>query len=117
MELRELVQAIVTADLLAARQWVADARRENMRWERLAAPPGLSDREMSVAAGIVEMLAWRAGAQPPVWTSSVGAVEQPFVLDPGLEKMPRSFAYARLHAPEPLRKRNLLALPDFLDVA
>ena len=34
-----------------------------------------------------------------------------------LEEMPRSFARAKSEGPEPLRKRNLLALPDFLDVA
>jgi hypothetical protein len=47
----------------------------------------------------------------------VGALQYPVVLDPGLEKMPRSFARAKKEAPEPLRRRNLVALPDFLDVA
>ena len=117
MDLAELVRAILTGDLLAARQWVADAYRADVQWERLERPLGLNDREMSVAAGIVELLAFHTGAKSPSWTQAVGALREPMVLDPGLEEMPRSFAHAKSHAPEPLRRRNLLALPDFLDVA
>jgi hypothetical protein len=72
---------------------------------------------MTVAAGLAELLARRAGAAPPAWTAAVGGEKELLVLDPGLEQMPRSFARARSAAPEPLRKRNLIALPDFLDVA
>lgn len=117
MDIPELVHAILNGDLLTARQWVADAHRVGTHWERLPRPRGLTDREMSVAAGIVELLASRSGGPPPVWTKSVGAVRDLLILDPGLEQMPRSFARARTAAPEPLRKRNLIALPDFLDVA
>lgn len=117
MDLRELVHQILDGDLLAARQWVADANRLQLQWERLEQPHGLSERELSVAAGLAELLALRAGATPPPWTREVGALQEPVVLDPGLEEMPRSFARAKSHAPEPLRKRNLFALPDFLDVA
>jgi hypothetical protein len=47
----------------------------------------------------------------------VGSEREPFILDPGLDQMPRSLALAKAAGPEPLRKRNLFALPDFLDVA
>ncbi len=117
MDLPDLITAILTGDLLTARQWVADARRVNLPWEHLERPHGLNDLELSVAAGVVELLASRAGATPPSWTNGVGPVHEVLVLDPGLEEMPRSFARAKTTAPEPLRKRNLIALPDFLDVA
>jgi hypothetical protein len=117
MELRELVRAILAGDLIAARQFVADAQRTNPQWERLEQPPGLSDQELVVAAGITELLALRAGARPPLWTESVGPTHQMIVLDPGLEQMPRSFARAKSSGPEALRRRNLVALPDFLTVA
>ena len=83
----------------------------------LQCPHGLAGRGLTVAAALVELLADRAGEKPPRWTHSVGAEREPLVLDPGLEEMPRSFARAKAFGPEPLRKRNLLALPDFLDVA
>lgn len=117
MELPDLVRAVLTGNLIAARQWVADAYREGLTWEHLEQPHGLSQREMSVAAGITELLASRRNAAPPSWTTGVGSSPQQVILDPGLEHMPRSFAHAKSEGPEPLRKRNLIALPDFLDVA
>jgi hypothetical protein len=117
MELRDLVEAVLAGDLLTARQWVTDARRERLSWRNLARPHDFSERQLTVAAGLAELLARRAGEQPPSWTKDVGAEQEPVLLDPGLDQMPRSFAFAKMAGPEPLRTRNLLALPDFLDVA
>ena len=111
------MRALLSGDLLTARQCVADAKRTRVKWSELEQPSGLNDREMSVAAGIVELLAFRAGVTAPTWTNAVGAVGELLILDPGLERMPRSFAQARTAGPEPLRRRNIVALPDFLDVA
>jgi hypothetical protein len=117
MDLRNLVEAIVSGDLLTARQWVADARRIGVEWEQIERPIGLGEREMAIAAAMAELLAARAQARPPSWTATVGAQREIVILDPGLERMPRSFARAKAAGPAPLRKRNLFALPDFLDVA
>ncbi len=117
MELRDLVRAILAGDLIVARQIVADAQRMSPEWERLEQPLGLSERELTIAAGITELLALRAGRRPPSWTQAVGPADEMIVLDPGLEQMPRSFARAKILGPEALRRRNLIALPDFLSVA
>jgi hypothetical protein len=117
MDIRELVRSLLAGDLLAARQCVADAQRTRFQWGHLERPLDMSDVELSIAAAVVELLASRAGATPPPWTQAVGPVSELLVLDPGLEQMPRSFAHARAAGPEPLRRRNLVALPDFLDVA
>jgi hypothetical protein len=117
MDLANLVRSILAGDLLAARQFASDARRANVAWQRVEQPPGLNDCELSVAAALVELLSARAGSTPPSWTAGVGPVRELLVLDPGLENMPRSFARAKATGPEPLRKRNLIASPDFLDVA
>jgi hypothetical protein len=116
MELRDLVRAILSGDLLVARQWVADARRARLEWELFARPSGLDAREMVVAAGMAELLAARAGSTSPAWTASVGPHTEQLVLDPGLAEMSRSFQHAKAEASEALRKRNLVAPPDFLDV-
>lgn len=113
-KLHGLVKALLRGDLLAARQWVADAR--TVQWESVQRPNAATQRELVIAAAMVELLAARAGAEPPAWTDAVGALPEPLVLDPGLEALPRSFAEAQSHGPEPLRKRNLVAPPDFLDV-
>jgi hypothetical protein len=117
MDIRKLVYALLAGDLLTARQYVVDAHRASVQWDRLERPLDLTARELSVAAALVELLASRAGAAPPGWTTTVGAVRGLLVLDPGLEPMPRSFAHARVAGPEPFRRRNLVASPDFLDVA
>lgn len=45
MEIPDLVRAILDGQLLVARQWVADARRDQIDWEQLASPSGLNERE------------------------------------------------------------------------
>lgn len=117
MDISSLVHALLAGDLLTARQCVADAYRMQLQWNQVEPPQGLTELELSVAAGLVELLASRAGATPPPWTGTVGGVREPVVLDPGLELMPRSFARACVAGPEPLRRRNLVASPDFLEVA
>lgn len=117
MDIPELVRAILAGDLITARQLVADGHRTPIRWDQLEQPLGLSERELVVAAGVTELLALRAGGTPPSWTQAVGPAREMVVLDPGLEQMPRSFARAKTSGPEALRSRNLVALPDFLDVA
>lgn len=117
MSLAEAVKALLVGDLLAARQWAADTCHAEFPWHELPAPTGLDAVELSIAAAIVELLASRAKATAPSWTATVGPVAEILVLDPGLEAMPRSFARAKSDGPEPLLRRNLIALPDFLAVA
>lgn len=116
MALSDLVRALLAGDLLASRQWVADARRARVSWPEWPKPEGLDERELIVAAAVVELLAARDGAAPPAWTASVAGTREPLFLDPGLESMPRTLARVRAEAPEPLRKRNVFASADFLDV-
>jgi hypothetical protein len=117
MDIRDLVRALLAGDLLTARQFAADVQRAEVHWESVEKPAGLTDRDLSIAAGLIELLALRNGATPPLWTKAVGPVKDRLVLDPGLEQMPRSFARATTAGPEPLRRRNIVVLPDFLDVA
>jgi hypothetical protein len=117
MDLADLVHALLSEDLLTARQWVADAQRIRLEWSLVQRPLGLDGRGLAVAAGMAELLATRAGMAPPPWTATVGAHGQVVVLDPGLDKMPRSFERAKATAPESLRRRNLIALPNFLEIA
>jgi hypothetical protein len=116
MELSDLVRALVSHDLLAARQWVADARRCKPEWRLCGRPEGLNEDEMAIAAGLVELLAERDGMAPPTWSASVAGTREPFFLDPGLEAMPRTLKHAMAEAPEPLRKRNIYAPREFLEI-
>lgn len=117
MEIADLVEALLSEDLLTARQWVADAERLRLEWSCVQRPLGFDSRGLAIAAGMAELLAARAGMAPPTWTATVGAHGQVVILDPGLDKMPRTFERAKATAPESLRRRNLIALPNFLEVA
>lgn len=117
MDVSALARALLSGDLLTARQIVADFQRTHTPFEHIDRPAGVSERELAVAAAVIEMLADRGQVKPPAWTAGIGALPDLVVLDPGLEQMPRSFERAKISGPEALRRRNLVAPPDFLDVA
>jgi len=117
MELEQLVRAVAKGDLITAREWVADAQRSRLQWASVPRPTSLGERDLAIAAGLAELLAERGGTTGPSWACSISGPDEPFILDPGLDEMPRSLERARTFGPEPLRKRNLVALPDFLRIA
>src|SRR4051812_2632561 len=116
MDLTDLVQRLLAYDTLAARQWVADAQREHVVWSALTRPD-LDGVELSLAAGLAELLAARAGQTPTAWTAAVPGVAEPVFLVRAAETMPRLRHLCETEGPEPLRRRHLLAPPDFLTAA
>ena len=117
MEFRDLIEALTTADTLAARQWVADAQRANVRWTDVPHPGDLAADWLAVAAGVVEMLAARAGQPSPAWSAQVAAAPRTVFLVRSAETMPRLRKLCEEQGPEPLRRRRILAPPDFLTAA
>ena len=117
MDLRDLVAALLRHDALTARQWVADASRQAMDWTRVPQPVGLSQMELAIAAGVVELLAARANHAPPAWTSSVGRAPMPVYLVRAADTMPRLRRSCETEGPQPLRSRQIYAPPEFLTVA
>ena len=117
MDLRDLVRALLDFDALAARQWLADAQRSGFLWSEVSAPVGLNATELATAAGVVELLAARTGQTPPDWTTSVPPAPERLFLVRAASSMPRLRSLCEREGPEPLRRRGLLAPPDFLSVA
>jgi hypothetical protein len=117
MDLRDLVEALVRRDALSAREWVQDATAERMDWGAVEEPAGLDATERAVAAGVVELLADRAHAAPPAWTASVPAAPVQVFLVRAAETMPRLRKSCLEEGPWSLRRRGLLAPPDFLTQA
>lgn len=117
MELRELVQALLSRDTLGARQWTADASREAVNWTDVPRPAGWSAMELAVAAGVVELFAARARQQPPAWTAAVGSAPEPVYLVRAAETMPRLRRSCETEGPESLRVRRIYAPPEFLTAA
>lgn len=117
VRLEDLVRALIAYDTLAARQWVADAARARLDWSIVPQPTDLDAVGLAIAAGIAELLASRAGQQPPSWTKTVSAAPRPFLLVQAAAFMPRLRQMCEIEGPEPLRRRALLAPPDFLTTA
>jgi len=114
MDLITLVQAILAGNVSAVHQWIIAAERIHLDWPSLQRPQGLDECSEVVTAAIVELLAARVGARPPPWTALVGGLPEPFLIEASIAKLPRELAWAMTHTPEPLRKRNIVASPDFL---
>jgi hypothetical protein len=117
VDVRDLVAALVDRDALRARQWVADAERRGFDWARVTSPPGLDPLGLALAAGLVELMAERHGAEAPSWTASVPGVPEPVFLVRAAESLPRLRRLCEEEGPEPLRRRGLLAPPGFLTAA
>lgn len=117
MDLRELVLAILSFDTLMARQWLADAQRSDLVWADVPIPAGLDSTELATAAGVAELLAARSGQAPPDWAAAVPPAPQVLFLVRAAATMPRLRALCEREGPEALRRRGLLAPPEFLSIA
>lgn len=117
MNLLDLVKALLSYDTLTARQWIADAERSGFVWTRVPAPRDLDPTASALAAGLTELLASRAGQAPPAWTAKVPPAPERVFLVRSAARMPRLRESCEKEGPEPLRRRGLLAPPDFLTIA
>jgi hypothetical protein len=117
MDFNELITALVDGDMLTARQWVADATRARIVWVDVVRPQDLSPEELAIAAGIAELLASRSGEPPPAWTADVLPAPEPVYLVRAARHFPRLRQLCEQEGPEPLRRRRVLAPPEFLTAA
>ena len=117
MQIRSLIEALMSFDVLRARQWVADAMRMPISWSEVACPVGMDAEQLAVAAGVVELLAERAGQLAPSWTVEVGESPRRLYLVRAAKSMPRLRRLCEEEGPEPLRRRQIMAPPEFLSVA
>jgi hypothetical protein len=116
MNPRELLLAVLRRDDLSARQLVKDAAREGFSWTDAPAPDFRGPRARAVYAGVVELLAARKGQRPPSWTASVGPAPAAVYLVTGARKSPSMRRMVEQDSPAPLKRRNVLAPGQYLDV-
>jgi hypothetical protein len=116
MNPRELVLAALRGDDLSVRQQVKEASREGFRWTDAPAPEFAGRRAQAVYASLVELFASRAGQTPPAWTARVGKAPAPLFLVRAAKRSRAMRRESLSGTPESLKKRNVFALPDYLDV-
>jgi hypothetical protein len=113
----DLAEAALRGDALLLRSLAQDWLRENPRAQHVA-PPRSSDLTVrAIAAGLVELFAQRRGELPPSWTANIGPAPRPVYLLRSAQTMSRLRRLCEMESPPPLRHRNLLAPPTFLESA
>jgi hypothetical protein len=117
VELASLVHLLRSRDALGCREWLVDAARAGFDWARVPELHGLDAVELAIAAGVVEMMAERDGKMAPPWTARVPPSPQRMFLVKAAESMPRLRRLCEQEGPWPLRRRGILAPPEFLTAA
>jgi len=113
---RELVLAVLRHDDLSASQFVKDAKRAGFSWADAPAPDFAGPRARAVYAGLVELFAARQGRKPPEWTAAVGAAPAPVYLASGARSSRAMRRVLEEDSPAPLKRRNVFAFGQCLDV-
>lgn len=106
--------AALRGDHLVVRQWAIDNLRGQVTWSELGRPEIRGDA-LSIAAALVELMAGRAGQAAPGWAADVPAASESIYFVPGT--LPRSREVSETDGPEPLRRRRIYAMPNYLAFA
>ena len=119
MNPRELALAALRCDDLSVRQQMKNAARESFSWSHAPAPDFRPKEVRSRAfyAAVVELLCSRRGEAPPAWTKSVTGSPSPVFLVKSAKTSPAMRRESVASTPEPLKKRNMFAVRDYLDLA
>ena len=115
MNLMHLVEAIRAGRWLEMRQWLNDESRNATLLSSCPEPDVSHSPEVrGLAAALAELLAQRWQVPAPSWTSAIGAVPGELWLAPFAQRHASMADRCRTHGPEPLRRRRIWAMPDFL---
>jgi hypothetical protein len=104
-------------------QYSDDIKLDLLLDEFLRSNPVLADvekpdteniRTLAVCASFLELFAIRYDQKPPNWTSGIGALEEPYFIQPIAitSKWFREWCFQ--NSPEPLKKRNIYATDNYL---
>jgi hypothetical protein len=115
--LEQLAEAALQRDSLRLRSLVQDMTRAKTNWSTVPRPNTTDARTLAVAASLAELLATRQNQAPPPWTKEIGPLNEPFFLLRSAETMKRLRILCETQSPEPMRKRQLYAPPNFLEFA
>ncbi|NJN15276.1 MAG: hypothetical protein HC822_02720 [Oscillochloris sp.] len=91
--------------------------REQPRFAAMPQPETDDPRILTAAAALVELLAQRARQEPPAWTATVGALPEPFFAVEWAERPGFTRDLCLNESPEPFKRRNIFAPPNFLEMA
>jgi hypothetical protein len=114
MQIEDIARAALAYDALMVRDLIEELLREHPDWSSIPRPADVDEKTLVVAAALVDLLALRSGAEPPLWTREIGPAKEPIYLVRAAATMPRTRARMEVESPEPLRKRNIFAPSEYV---
>lgn len=112
---KDIAQAALKRDNFHLKCLVQELWQEKRPLREYAKPESNDPQILSLAAGLVELLARQWKQIPPTWTKNIGAMSEPFFLPKHADDMKNFRRLCETESPEPLRMRNLYAPPNFLE--
>jgi len=110
-----LSPAAVKNDWLTLRSLVQELYRSGIPLNQQEKPDWSDLRLLVVQAALLELLAQRWHQTPPTWVATVGGLEEPIFLVKSALQMPNLRRLCEKNSPEPLKKRQIFATPNFLE--
>ena len=115
--IREMAEALLAREDFRLRLLTQGWLRARPGFRTLAPPDTNDPRILAAAASLIELLAERAGQPPPAWTATTGPLPEPFFVVAWADRPGFTRDLCLNESPEPLKRRNLFAPPDFLEMA
>jgi hypothetical protein len=113
----DLARAALSGESLKLRSLCHDLLNEYAPLSNCPPTQSTDHKIAAAAASLIELLALRTNQEPPKWTASVEGLDEPIFLVRAAMKMRHLRELCENESPEPLRRRGLLAPPNFLETA
>lgn len=113
--IEQMAKAALSLDNFLLRELTQEFLREHPQLSEVNRPQTNNSKVLAAAASLIELLAVRRNQRPPSWTKEIGSLPEPIYLVNPKEVGTYTRRLCETEAPEPLRDRNFLAPPNFLD--
>jgi hypothetical protein len=112
--LQQMAEALLQRDDLQLRLVMQAWLRESPQFSLVPNPVANDSQVLTAAAALVELLALQAEQPPPPWTANVGGLPEPFFVMRRAERPGFTRDLCLNESPEPFKRRNIFAPPNFL---
>lgn len=112
--IQDMAIALLARDDLRLRLLVQAWMRDAPRFATIPQPHTDDPRVLTIAAALVELFALRGHEESPAWTAAVGPLAEPFFVMRRAERPGFTRDLCLSESPEPFKRRNIFAPPNFL---
>jgi hypothetical protein len=116
ISLEQMAAALLARDAMLLRLLVQAWLRDAPPFRTLPRPDTDDPRVLTAAAALVELFALRAGQAPPAWATEAGPLPEPFFVMRRAERPGFTRDLCLAESPAPLKRRNIFAPPNFLQM-